>query len=283
MYGAWRPKHLAVDQTAEWFEHCQSQLRKAGCNLVIIQPWHRYHGRPGIVRHMKVVARYPEFAVLPYIDHVAFSGFEEPIPDPSHISGPLLDRWVDVLSYVPEDQWLRRDGRRCFGLITDFEHDWSRDAVTYLQTALQERYRDDLPCLIFADHNAYDAMDVELQINLFTNRRHRRITPPTAAVRPGFIHVRDTTGPGPRQGRYVPREGGEQWQLALRSCLSRPGVEYVFIESWNERGEGSNIEPCRTRAEPDRMVWWPEDEYWGRGPRRYLKILKKEIERWALE
>jgi hypothetical protein len=277
--GLWVPKRIHEDQTRTWFEDLQADLEWAGCNLVIVQPWHRYHGQPGLKRHMEVVTNYPRFDVMPYIDRYAFK-VEEPIPDPAHDLDTLVDFWYEWLRPVPWQQWRRRDGRRCLGMIGNFiggKH-LHPDSIARLEKAIGEKYFDDVPAMIcldrkMANHFAGD----RVQCNLFRHGYHSWYSAPTVAVRPGYFHGHDYPEP---DRRYVPRRGGDGFRLALRRALANPLIDEIDIESWNERTEHSNIEPCRPRPKPENVEQVPEGEHWGRGARRYLKIIKREVERW---
>jgi hypothetical protein len=268
-----------IQQSQEWFEWSMHELYRHGCNLIYIQPWHHLHGETGMRRHMRVMRGYPSFEIVPYIDHVCFP-VRDPIPDPVSNMPQLVERMFDRLSPVPEARWRRRDDRRVFGMVGNFEswRHWGRDSIARWEEALGDAWGDALPAMICIDRRMTDSgfTGERLQCNLFRHPRHLHLSPPTAAVRPGYFHSRNWQD-GDR--RYVPRRGGKKFKLALREAIANPLVDEIAIESWNEHTEHSYIEPSDPRAVPTNVRLVPPNERWGKGPRRYLKIIRKELER----
>lgn len=148
--------------------------------------------------------------------------------------------------------------------------------------------------LFLSSHPAWPTAEngPEETVKIFGNDRYRDFKGRSAAVRPGFLHCRKAQLP------QLPRLGGAPYRDAWNEVRSRADlVDRVYV-AWNEIAEGSQIRPCApTRHEPDDPLYPATYEsavaglpvvarnvdapdWWGRGPRRYLKLTRKGSRRW---
>jgi hypothetical protein len=86
---------------------------------------------------------------------------------------------------------------------------------------------------------------------------------------------------------YLPREGGAHYEQAWQSALGeREAARHVWIDTWNETGEGSGIfaaEPVSYTASdtgPCDDFVNTHEESWGEGSRRYIDITRQGAAAW---
>ena len=86
---------------------------------------------------------------------------------------------------------------------------------------------------------------------------------------------------------YVPREGGVHFLSAWDQALARRGdVEHLYIDSWNETGEGSGIfeaQPTSFSASdtgPCGEFVNLHDESWGPDARYYINVVSEKAASW---
>jgi hypothetical protein len=215
----------------------------------------------GVLREMKI-------PIIPYFGQASFTpwGWPHPVvePDTERVGGQLQSLLAGLGEFEPV-RLSRGNGAMICGFLGNIQGltEWPANFLYEV-----------LPGMAwFIDrHTVRLGIDHDEQINLFTQPRHLWVTGRTAAVRPGFLHGND-----PQHHRFVPRSGGKPWRSSIRSVLSQSSVKYLFIESEGEYMEGSSILPCSPRQSARTRAVHPDR--WGRGPRRYLKILRQEIRR----
>ena len=86
---------------------------------------------------------------------------------------------------------------------------------------------------------------------------------------------------------YIPREGGADYNTAWENVLARrDSIDHVFIDSWNETGEGSGIFEAQTftytTADDGELNNWnyTHNEYWGDTPRHYIDATANYAAQW---
>jgi hypothetical protein len=102
----------------------------------------------------------------------------------------------------------------------------------------------------------------------------------TINITPGFWNP--LTNP-----HYLARQGGVNYVAAWETALTqRDDVEHIYIDSWNETGEGSGIFEAQTftYTTADRGLlgdWqYTHDESWGPTPRHYIDLTAQYADQW---
>jgi len=103
---------------------------------------------------------------------------------------------------------------------------------------------------------------------------------PTINITPGFWNP--TSNPF-----YLPREGGTHYEDAWTTALAhRAESDHLYIDSWNETGEGSGLFAAQPRSygASDRGscgTWInPHDEAWGADARAYIRATAARSAEW---
>lgn len=274
--------------TYGYYDRTQEMLRRYGMNMTVLQAVDKISWRERFDRHLDAIVKHgvDDMFVSAQIAKSTFTQFgwqyasdwkngvytqHPPMHDPRkmaehlylHLVAPIVKRGI---------QFVRsKNGANVLTLLQN-TGDWDEGNPSFWWNVADELFNmtsqefEFWGSPLLEKHYALDG-----RCDLFTHKKHSKIKIPSATITPGFLHYRN------RDSKYLPRRGGKLFRKALRRTLKNEDVTHIFISTWNEVEEGSIIEEaCDNRLFFDRTGI---QDTWGGGPRRYLKMIKRAVER----